>query len=188
MEPAIPTGSLVYIKEMDPAEVEEDEVIAFYAAKDSASIITHRVVENRVVMGEFITKGDANETQDMNPASYDEFIGKVVLSIPVVGQVAQIFTSYAGKIAATSLIGIAILLEIIAVLFEKKGKYDSNDEDDEADDEDDDSDADEDDEDYDDYDDGDEDYDDYDDGDEDYDDEDYDDGADDEDDYENDES
>jgi signal peptidase len=119
MEPAIPTGSLVYIEEMDPAEVEADEVIAFYAAKDSSSIITHRVVENRVVMGEFITKGDANETQDMNPASYDEFIGKVALSIPVVGRVAQIFTSYAGKIAAASLIVIAILLEIIAVLFEK---------------------------------------------------------------------
>lgn len=56
MEPAIPTGSLVYIKEMEPKDVQVDDVIAFYGTKDAASIITHRVVENRVLMGEFITK------------------------------------------------------------------------------------------------------------------------------------
>ena len=32
--------------------------IAFYGGKDTNAIITHRVVENRVVMGEFITKGE----------------------------------------------------------------------------------------------------------------------------------
>ena len=64
MEPAIPTGSLVYIKEMEPKDVQVDDVIAFYGTKDAASIITHRVVENRVLMGEFITKGDANATKD----------------------------------------------------------------------------------------------------------------------------
>ena len=67
MEPAIPTGSLVYIHETPPEDVAEEEVIAFYGAMDSASIITHRVVENRVLMGEFVTKGDANQTEDMNP-------------------------------------------------------------------------------------------------------------------------
>jgi len=72
MEPAIPTGSLVYIKEMEPKDVQVDDVIAFYGTKDAASIITHRVVENRVLMGEFITKGDANATKDMNPAPYDK--------------------------------------------------------------------------------------------------------------------
>ena len=45
MEPAIPTGSLVYIKEMEPKDVQVDDVIAFYGTKDAASIITHRVVE-----------------------------------------------------------------------------------------------------------------------------------------------
>ena len=84
MEPAIPTGSLVYIKEMEPKDVQVDDVIAFYGTKDAASIITHRVVENRVLMGEFITKGDANATKDMNPAPYDNFIGKVAYSIPKV--------------------------------------------------------------------------------------------------------
>ena len=83
MEPAIPVGSLVYIQEGAPEDMQEDDVIAFYGARDSNAIITHRVVENRVVMGEFITKGDANQTEDMNPVPYSNFIGKVVLSIPV---------------------------------------------------------------------------------------------------------
>lgn len=82
MEPAIPTGSLIYIAEALPEEIQEEEIIAFYGVKDSASIITHRVMENRVVMGEFITKGDANKTQDMNPVPYENFIGKVVRSVP----------------------------------------------------------------------------------------------------------
>lgn len=33
MEPAIPTGSLVYIQEMEPEDVEADDVIAFTGRK-----------------------------------------------------------------------------------------------------------------------------------------------------------
>ena len=96
MEPAIPTGSLVYIGEVEPAEVAEGEVIAFYGARDSASIITHRVVENRVVTGEFVTRGDANQTKDMNPVPYENVIGKVVRSVPGGGVMAEMFTSREG--------------------------------------------------------------------------------------------
>ena len=92
MEPAIPTGSLVYIRETAPEDVEAEDVIAFYSSADSASIITHRVVENRVLMGEFITKGDANQTEDMNPVPYSNLIGKVVRSFPEIGAMAQILT------------------------------------------------------------------------------------------------
>ena len=88
MEPAIPTGSLVYVQETAPEDMKEDDVIAFYGAKDSNAIITHRVVENKVVMGEFITKGDANKTEDMNAVPYSNFIGKVVYT-SVLGRVAR---------------------------------------------------------------------------------------------------
>ena len=57
----------MYVRPEAPETVEETEVIAFYASADSAAVITHRVTENRVTMGEFITKGDANRTEDMNP-------------------------------------------------------------------------------------------------------------------------
>ena len=119
MEPAIPTGSLLYITEAQPEEIEEEEVIAFYGVKDSASIITHRVIENRVVMGEFITKGDANQTQDMNPVPYDNFIGKVACTIPKAGKAAELFTSLEGKVLAAGVIAAAVLLQVVAALIEK---------------------------------------------------------------------
>lgn len=120
MEPAIPTGSLVYVKGIAPEEVEEDDVIAFYGSMDGASIITHRVVANSEIMSEFITKGDANDSKDMNPVPYDNYIGKVMLTVPAMGQLAQIFTSNAGKIAAAGLIGLAVLLQVTAAFIDKR--------------------------------------------------------------------
>ena len=125
MEPAIPVGSLVYIQAVQPGDIKEKDVIAFYGARDSASIITHRVVENRVLMGEFITRGDANQTEDMNPIPYDYYIGKVTRSVPGAGRVAEIFTSRQGKTAAAGVILAAVLLQILASLLEwnpKAGK------------------------------------------------------------------
>ncbi len=125
MEPAIPVGSLVYIKTIQPEDAQEGDVIAFYGAKDSASIITHRVVENRPFMGELITKGDANREADMNPVPYEHFIGRVERLFPRLGSLAELFTSHAGKITAGGLIVAAILLHLLANLLEwepKSGK------------------------------------------------------------------
>lgn len=120
MEPAIPTGSLVYIRETAPEDVEAEDVIAFYSSADSASIITHRVVENRVLMGEFITKGDANQTEDMNPVPYSNLIGKVVRSFPEIGAMAQILTGKEGKFIAAGVIAAALFLQGMASLLEKR--------------------------------------------------------------------
>jgi signal peptidase len=48
-------------------------VIAFYKGR---AVVTHRVVENRKVSGEFITKGDANAEKDMEPVPYSALIGR----------------------------------------------------------------------------------------------------------------
>lgn len=120
MEPAIPTGSLVYIGESAPEDVEEGAVIAFYGVRDQASIITHRVTENRRLMGEFITKGDANRTEDPNPVPYDQYIGKVVRCIPGAGSAAEAFTSRAGKLTAGALIAAAVFLQALAALLERR--------------------------------------------------------------------
>lgn len=120
MEPAVPTGSLVYIRETEPADLQEGDVIAFYGARDTASIITHRVVENRVLMGELITRGDANQTEDMNPVPYDHCIGKVVRVIPGAGRLAESFTGREGKIAAGCMVLGAVLLQFAAALLERR--------------------------------------------------------------------
>lgn len=120
MEPAIPTGSLVYIGETEPEDVQKGDVIAFYGAKDSSGIITHRVVENRVLMGEFVTKGDANQTEDMNPVPYENFIGKVKRSFPKLGTAAQFLTGKEGKFLAGGVIFAALALQGLASWLEKR--------------------------------------------------------------------
>ena len=118
MEPEIPIGSLVYVKYVEPEDVAVSDVIAYYGGRDRNAITTHRVEENRVVMGEFITKGDANQTVDMNPVMYDDFIGRVELTIPELGVLAGFMTSLQGKIVAGGMILAAVILHLLASLLQ----------------------------------------------------------------------
>ena len=95
-------------------------MIAFYGARDSAAVITHRVVENNTLMGQLTTKGDANEKADVNPVDYEDFIGKAAMSIPWLGKSAQLFTSIQGKAAAGAVIIAAMLFHLIGNLLEGK--------------------------------------------------------------------
>lgn len=119
MEPTIPTGSLLYIRQAQPQDMDEGDVIAYYGGTGSGAVITHRVVENRVVMGEFITKGDANQAADINPVRYANFIGEVVHIIPGAGKAAAFFTSPGGKKLAACLVAAAVLLHLLASLLDK---------------------------------------------------------------------
>lgn len=114
MEPAIPTGSLIYTKEIPPKEVKKEDVIAFYRVTDSGAIVTHRVVKNQTVSGKFITKGDANEKKDPMPVDYDELLGKVALSVPFLGRILATVATTSGKAAAACLIGVVVIFHIIA--------------------------------------------------------------------------
>lgn len=113
MEPAIPVGSLLYVRSGDPEQVEDEDIIAFYGSLEDSGIITHRVVKNNVVSGTFTTKGDANDKEDPTPVSYDNYIGRVTLSVPYVGRVLTIMTSLEGKIAAACIVGLGVLLNVI---------------------------------------------------------------------------
>lgn len=113
MEPAIPVGSLLYVRSGDPEQVEDEDIIAFYGSLEDSGIITHRVVKNNVVSGTFTTKGDANNKEDPMPVSYDNYIGRVTLSVPYVGHVLTIMTSLEGKIAAACIVGLGVILNVI---------------------------------------------------------------------------
>ncbi len=114
MEPAIPTGSIVYVRDVEADKVEENDVIAYYSDTDTGAIITHRVVKNRVINGEFVTKGDANDAEDVTPVSYDRLLGKVVLSIPYLGAVLALVATTTGKFSVGCLILAAVLLTMIS--------------------------------------------------------------------------
>ena len=112
MEPAVKVGSLIYVKNEKPEDIVKGDIIAFYGMPEGG-IITHRIVENNIVSGTFITKGDANEKEDPLPVDYDHFIGKMILVIPYMGKVLTIMTSLYGKIAAACVVALGAVLNLI---------------------------------------------------------------------------
>lgn len=113
MEPEIPVGSLVYVKYAEPAEIAEGEVIAFGSPVDAGAVITHRVSENRVISGEFVTKGDANEKEDMLPVPYENLIGRVSFTLPGTGVFSEMLASGAGRAVVAGLVLFGIILNVL---------------------------------------------------------------------------
>ena len=118
MEPAIPTGSMVYSKEVDPKTLETGDVIVFYSSNaapggaDTKDIIpiTHRVVSNDTAAGEITTKGDANEQNDISKVTYMNVEGKVIFHVPHLGYLASPLSSTMGKISLALIILAGYLL------------------------------------------------------------------------------
>ncbi len=111
MEPTIPVGSMIFVQPKDGPEIENGDVIAFYS---NGVVVTHRVVENRELEDRFITKGDANNTEDRQKVQYSELLGKVVLHIPMLGDITAHVTTPLGKIYLFALVLCGLLFNVIA--------------------------------------------------------------------------
>lgn len=112
MEPEMPVGSLIYVREGAPEDVNAEEIIAFYGSMEDSGIITHRVVKNNVVSGTFRTKGDANAEEDPLPVPYENYIGKVLFCVPYMGKVLTWLTSWNGKLAAVGVVLLGVVLNL----------------------------------------------------------------------------
>lgn len=104
MEPAIPVGSIVYSAETDPETVEKGDVIVFTSARRGDTPITHRVVSNDTSSRTIITKGDANEREDVDPVKYENVKGKVSMHIPYLGHLVSSMTTGKGRIVTLILL------------------------------------------------------------------------------------
>ena len=111
MEPAIPEGSVVYVKAVDPAAVEAGDVIAFH---DGESVVVHRVVANRTSVGELVTKGDANNVEDLSPVPYDAVFGREEFHIPRWGSFMAIYSTAMGKIYLLLAAACGVMLNMLA--------------------------------------------------------------------------
>lgn len=96
MEPSIPVGSMVYIEPVDPASLEEGDVITY--TRTDGETVTHRVVSNRIVDAKITTKGDANTEEDVSPIPYSNVEGKVAIVIPGAGDVLGAIATGIGKL------------------------------------------------------------------------------------------
>ena len=111
MAPAIPVGSVILTAPTEPETVREGDVIAFASG---GTVVTHRVAHNAVVYREFVTKGDANEQEDVNNVSYDDLIGRVVFHAPVLGALMAVYASPVGKLYALGVAGCGVLFNLLA--------------------------------------------------------------------------
>ena len=118
MEPEIPVGSIVYAKPTDLYTVSGGDIIAF---NSHGSVVVHRVVTNHLVEENFITKGDANEKEDIEPVPYASVYGPVVKHYPVLGQLMLILAGAPGRVMLFCLALSGFLLNVIAARLHSEG-------------------------------------------------------------------
>ena len=134
MEPTYHTGSLIYVKKVDPYTIQEGQPITFML--DENTVATHRVVgivpdEDDPTVIRFRTKGDANEAEDGSLVHYKNVIGTPIFSIPYLGYVANYIQHPPGMYVAISAGAVLLLLVFIPDIFadeddkneSKKKKY-----------------------------------------------------------------
>lgn len=80
MEPAVPTGSVVWI-DQNRRDADVGDVVAYRLGD---IIVTHRVVGFDDA-GDLITRGDANAAADPAPVSRDRIVGRYLMHLPGAG-------------------------------------------------------------------------------------------------------
>lgn len=114
MQPALPVGSLIYIKEADPAQLQVGDVITYRLEGDT--MVTHRVVENLPEEGYLITQGDANQEPD-GQITYDRVQGKMVFHLPWLGYISMNIRTKTGIFAVCGTLVVIILLTFLPEIF-----------------------------------------------------------------------
>ena len=120
MEPTYHTGSLIYVKKVDPYTITDGQPITFML--DENTVATHRVVgivpdEEDPTVIRFRTKGDANEAEDGSLVHYKNVIGTPIFSIPYLGYVADYIQHPPGMYIAISAGAVLLLLVFIPDIF-----------------------------------------------------------------------
>lgn len=84
MEPALKTGAVVLVKQSPTYAV--DDIITF-TTTNSNTPTTHRLIASELKEGQlqFTTKGDANDSADVEPVTEGQIIGKTIFHVPYLG-------------------------------------------------------------------------------------------------------
>lgn len=120
MEPELPRGSAVYVKQAQPGEIRPGDRITFVMGTDTDLVTTHRVVEIDEENQQFITKGDANASADVQPVKFSRLVGKVVLGVPMLGTVSLYLHSSRGIAVCAGIFILVLLLWGIAAKMKLK--------------------------------------------------------------------
>ena len=121
----IPVGTYVLIKKVDPKDVKMGQIICFYsddpAIKGSPNL--HRVVAEPIKDGdkyEYVTKGDANATQDSVTAKSDKLIGKYVDNIDWLTNLSEGVSSKGMLVFVAGLATLSVGMIVVIVSLKSK--------------------------------------------------------------------
>ena len=125
MEPAYPTGALLYVRKVDPADIQPGQVITFLL--DDHTVATHRVVEvipdpEEAGIYRYRTKGDANEAADAGLVHCKNVLGTPVVCVPYLGYVITWIQNPPGTYIAISAAAVLLLLVFLPDLFAEDKK------------------------------------------------------------------
>lgn len=110
MEPTISPGDVVIDEEISPTEAKVGDIVTFRDPEQQSKLLTHRVVSISAAKHgryAFVTQGDANNTQEHWRVPADGQIGRLVYTVPWVGNIAVFARTKPGM---GLLIGIPLLL------------------------------------------------------------------------------
>lgn len=117
MEPNIHVGSVIYAKEALFEELKVGDVISF--SMDENTRVTHRITAIDEENQSFTTKGDANDVEDGAPVLYKNVIGKVALTIPMLGYISVYVRTPIGIACAVGIVMVLLLLNYLPDAFGK---------------------------------------------------------------------
>ena len=117
MEPNFPEDSLIFVKMVDPSELQADDVITF-TVDEKGTLVTHRIVAVLKDERSFITRGDANNTNDPNTVPFGNVVGKAELCLPGIGAVFRAVTAESNRIYVYIVIGILVGLTVMWIILD----------------------------------------------------------------------
>lgn len=112
MEPYYHVGSIVYVDtDVEPEEINVGDPVTFKVGE--GTLVTHRVTAVLTDTQEFMTKGDANEDEDLAPVPFQSVIGKAGMSIPMIGYISIYMKTKKGLFGIAAVFIVIILLQLI---------------------------------------------------------------------------
>ncbi len=120
MEPAIPLGSIVILDKVAGSDIRPGDVVTVRAAP-TATLYTHRVTRLLTLDGDpyIETKGDANPGPDGATVRASAVVGRVALSVPLLGYLLALLTIPVGVLFVLGLGAVLVLVALLLESFEE---------------------------------------------------------------------
>lgn len=117
MEPELPVGSMVFVRQVEPTDIAVGDSVTFY--RSDGAVVTHQVYEIDPVAQTIGTQGIANKNADgiiMHDAEYTPFsrvIGIVSFCVPYLGFVNAYCTTMPGLLVVVAVLALLVVASIV---------------------------------------------------------------------------